>query len=211
MARPSKLTSAVSVDDNPADTTPESLRDTERRAAAFVVGRKTLFTEWVADAIVGMVERGIPPVKAGLALGISADTMREWLRRGEDRDDRPTDEAFAAFAVRIHFAEQVYMDGLVSAVRHEANLEGGWRAAAWLLEHRWPELWGKRKHAQPPQLDVNILVQLMGNVAALESPGERAQVVEQIAQVFGLPAGSQTPEFVEALEARRTTNSRSAS
>ncbi len=198
-------------EDNPADT-PESLRDRERRCAALVVGRKTLLTEWVADTIVAMVERGIPPVKAGLALGISANTMREWLRRGEGRDDRPTDAAFATLATRIHFAEQVYMDGLVAAVRYEAVREGGWRAAAFLLERRWPDLWGKQQHAQPPQFDVKILVQLMVSVAAIESPGERAQVVEQIAQVFGVPAGSQTPEFVEALEARPlTTNSRRAS
>jgi hypothetical protein len=93
--------------------------------------------------------------------GVSYSTFRTWMVAGEAAD---ADAAMQAFVRRIHQAEAT------AAVRdlariHEAAAHD-WRAAAWLLERRFPESYGKQvleqRHTGAGAPAVQVLVQRDG-------------------------------------------------
>lgn len=157
------------------------------------MARRTKLTAPLTDAIVQAIEKfGLPVTTAGEAFGVSADTVREWLRRGEDRDDRENGEPYAAFAARIRAAEASRMGVLIGPIE-DAALGGDWRAAAWMLERRFPETWGARRQpAQTPAASISIeaVLQIFAQVVALNAP-EPGQFIDQVAQGLGISdAGS---------------------
>jgi hypothetical protein len=157
------------------------------------MSRTTVLTEPLMNKIVKAVkEFGMPPTAAGELFGVSAHTVREWLRRGEDRDDRPNDEIFATFATRIRRAEAMRMTLLMNRVEIAGD-NGDWRAAAWMLGRRWPEQWAQRRQPAPaatPTVTIDLVLQIVANVIALDAAVEPLQLVEQLARAFGLTSGS---------------------
>src|SRR5450631_1640342 len=103
-----------------------------RHPGGRLMSRTTIPTEPLMDKIVKAVEQfGLPPTAAGELFGVGAHTVREWLRRGEGRDDRPNDEIFATFATRIRRAEAMRMTLLMNRVEIAGDNDD-WRAAAWM-------------------------------------------------------------------------------
>jgi len=93
------------------------------------MGRLSLLAPERSTAIVDLVRRGVPVPTAAEAVGVNRATVREWLRRGEERDDRPSAEVFATFATEMRQAEGLAIVDAVSKITTAANKE--WRAAAW--------------------------------------------------------------------------------
>jgi len=57
--------------------------------------RTTLLTPELSRAITGLVRAGVSIPVAAEAVGVSRATVREWLQRGKERDDRPSAQVFA--------------------------------------------------------------------------------------------------------------------
>lgn len=97
----------------------------------------TLETERV---LLSAIERGLPYKQAAALAGISYMTLNRWRRQGEV-DGAPAE--FRDFCYRLEAAEARAANTLLQAVS-KAGRERDWRAAAWILERRYPEDWGKR-------------------------------------------------------------------
>jgi hypothetical protein len=68
-------------------------------------GRPSLLTPALTQKICSMIIAGAYDYAAAEACGISKDTFREWMARGEGHDkDRESRTRFAAFAVSIRLA-----------------------------------------------------------------------------------------------------------
>ena len=67
-------------------------------------GRATKLTPALQQAIVTAVTAGAPLVQAAELAGVDKGTVLEWMRRGENRDDRPTSPLHANFANAITHA-----------------------------------------------------------------------------------------------------------
>jgi len=81
---------------------------------------------------------------------------------------------------------------LIDRVQHAGD-NGDWRAAMAILERRWPELWAQRRQPAPaaaPSITIDLVLQIVANVIALDASVEPLQLVEQLAQTFGLTSGS---------------------
>ena len=66
-------------------------------------------------------------------------------RDAADRDELPVaEEPFLDFLDAIERALTVPEMRAVTVIQDSAA-KGSWRAAAWLLERRWPERWGRGK------------------------------------------------------------------
>lgn len=104
--------------------------------------RRTSLTPAVSKALCDAMRTGLCLSHAAALVGISPATVREWIRRGEGTDDRPDAEPFATFATAMRKARA---DGDVAmvAVINSAAEDGQWRAAAWMLERRNPQQWGR--------------------------------------------------------------------
>lgn len=101
---------------------------------------KTKLTPEVQDRIVAALRAGNYQETAAAYAGISAKTFYEWLNRGES--DEPKEEAFRNFREAVEKAKadaEVRDIALIDKAAHD----GSWQAAAWKLERKFPQKWGR--------------------------------------------------------------------
>lgn len=110
-------------------------------------GRHTKLTKAVHACIVEALEEGAPLRLAAELAGVSEDTVREWIARGEGRDHRPSAPVYAGFARAVAGARARGEEALLSRVRSgvlgSPEMPHDWRASAWLLERTRPEQYGQ--------------------------------------------------------------------
>jgi hypothetical protein len=93
------------------------------------LGPLTKYSPFVTRKICRLVAEGLNPQAAASLAGISAPAFDQWQRD------------FPEFSLSIQQAEAKCQASLLSTI-NQAIREGEWRAAAWVLERRWPEEFG---------------------------------------------------------------------
>lgn len=96
-----------------------------------------LLTPELSDRICEIVRNGNFLEAACSDVGINSRTVRTWKRLG-----REGHEPYASFLAALGRAEAASENLYVLAIRRAALTD--WKAAAWLLEHRFNERWGYR-------------------------------------------------------------------
>ena len=77
-------------------------------------------------------------VGACASVGIEYETLRRWRARGMIEASGPY-HAFCAAVARAQAKSEIPLAAAVAKFARE-----DWRAAAWILEHRFPEEWGSQ-------------------------------------------------------------------
>ena len=93
-----------------------------------------------AQQICDYVAQGHTREVAAQACGIVSTTLYRWMKRGERQPDGPYGEFCRALKRADLKAELACLRQI-----KEAAQNGDWRAAAWMLERRYPEKWGRRR------------------------------------------------------------------
>lgn len=106
-------------------------------------GRPCGLSTEVQTVLLGAIERGLPLRDSALLAGISYDTLNRWRNSGEAEDAAPE---FYNFCNALKRAQAVAVDTLVSQIQSAARKD--WKAAAWLLERRHPENWGRQQRLE---------------------------------------------------------------
>ena len=111
------------------------------------MARPTLLNPARQARIVEALRLGATYRMAAACGGIEYRTLRNWMFRGEQDGEGP----YFAFSDAIKGAES---EAAISALMtiNKAASNGTWQAAAWLLERRHPEEWGKHRTIDRPQL-----------------------------------------------------------
>lgn len=86
------------------------------------------------QAICDLVEQGVVPKQAAVALGVIEDELAEWLRQ-ETRE-------CLLLKWELQQAEAKAEVNVVKTIKIAA--EDDWKAAAWLAERNWPERYQRR-------------------------------------------------------------------
>jgi hypothetical protein len=112
-----------------------------------MIGRPQAFSQEKADRVCEAVRRGMSYKQAAAYAGISYSTLNRWRIEGQDEEGAPEFwefwKSFEQAAGEAAFRNLGYID--------EAASRGDWKAAAWMLERRYPEEWGKgRRHRNDP-------------------------------------------------------------
>lgn len=133
------------------------------------MARPTKLTPEVEERIVRAIRAGNYPEVAAAHAGIHPATYYRWMERGELAGSAPEDDAFRRFRSEVERsladAEAAEVGLIVQAARG-----GSWQAAAWLLEHRFAERWGRtRAPAEPGKTS-----------APMRSPDERDREIERL-------------------------------
>ena len=105
------------------------------------MGRKTKLTPELIEQAVKLIEAGNYQIHVAQALGISKETWFRWLREGEQSEDE--NGLKKQFYDSVKKAEAKAVARNVALIQRAAQ-EGNWQAAAWWLERRYPEEWGKK-------------------------------------------------------------------
>ena len=103
------------------------------------VGRPSKFTPEVRNRILTAIRNGNTYEASAHYGGVSYDTLREWIKRGQEE----TAGEFSEFFEAIKSAEAKAEVESVALIRQAAQ-EGQWQAAAWFLERRKPSEWGRK-------------------------------------------------------------------
>lgn len=152
--------------------------------------RPTLFTEERQGYYLQAAGAGLPPKLCRQAAGWAQSTAAAYLARGRDARERvdkgvrlsATDRAFADFVEQVEKAEANFALGNMSIIL-AAVKTGTWTAAAWGLERRWPEFFGRRwpepgagdeEEMPPEETAEELLAQLVDLNAAAGRPKLRA-------------------------------------
>ena len=107
-------------------------RDRER-------GRPSKLNEEVQEKLIQAIEIGVSYIHACAYAGIHYDTFNRWRNRGEEE----TKGQYHDFYVAIKEAEGRGVAKSFAKIQTAAS-EGAWQAAAWILERRYPELYGRK-------------------------------------------------------------------
>lgn len=110
------------------------------------VGRPTRFTPEVRERLLQAVRAGVYMASAAAYAGVHIDTLDDWLRHGRTDRDAGCESDFAAFSEGMERAAVLVEIGALANIT--AAAANDWRAAAWLVERRYPERYAKRDHRE---------------------------------------------------------------
>ena len=104
------------------------------------MSRPSKLTKEVKDKLIYAILIGASYEMASNYAGITYNTFRNWIKRGEE----------AKGGEYFKFLEEIKNAQARGAVKLLGNLEeaiqnGTWQAAAWKLERRFPEIYGRTK------------------------------------------------------------------
>lgn len=105
------------------------------------IGRKTKLTEKMIEEIAKHIELGMINKDVAQLVGISETTFYNWMNEGENSKD--DNNIFRKFYLKVKEAEAKAIKRNLAIIQRAAN-EGNWQAAAWFLERKRPEDWGRK-------------------------------------------------------------------
>jgi hypothetical protein len=100
-----------------------------------------------------VARQGCPLDTACAQVGIHRDTLYEWSRRGRDAAERrargervdPRESDYLRFSDALREARAAAESDAVAVIWEATQRD--WRAAAWFLEHGFPDRWGRQGRA----------------------------------------------------------------
>ncbi len=111
------------------------------------MARPSKLTAEVSEKIVRAIRAGNYPAVAAAHTGVHPSTYYRWMERGELDGDAPEDDPYRRFRAEVERAIADAEAAEVGLVLKAAR-DGDWRAAAWLLERRFSERWGRRERLE---------------------------------------------------------------
>ena len=160
------------------------------------LGRPSKLTPAIREKIVQALSLGCHRKQAAAFAGIDERTFRRWMRDGLQPDTEP----YTSFREAVEEAEAKCQVAAVGCITKAAR-DGDYRAAAWLLERRCPELYSPRSRLHDPYRVLEIL-----DDAGLVADHEKA--LTALAQSgAGLPqgdAGDDDLDDIDLTEEQRT-------
>lgn len=122
------------------------------------MARPTKLTPEAQERICQAIRLGATYEHAAQRGGIGYSTLRDWVLRGEAELDRVADNPRASIRadelIYVEFSEalkEAESDGILANLAHIRKAAQGdednrpqWQAAAWLLERRHPNIYGRR-------------------------------------------------------------------
>jgi hypothetical protein len=158
-------------------------------------GRPSLLTPALTQKICSMIIAGAYDYAAAEACGISKDTFREWMARGEGHDkDRESRMKFAAFAVSIRLARSQARVGAEVVVKKTDP--------KWWLSRMYRDRPGEPGWQEGPIVEVN-----QNNVEvtiSAEEKHERLSILSQAVKILkDLGVEYEDPEAIEVRSVKK--------
>lgn len=130
------------------------------------MARPTKLTDEVKETICRMIATGAALEVAARAGGVTAPTLHNWMKRGEQGE-----EPYAQFRLEVEEARAVSEVELITLMRRAAveGSAGEWRAAAWLLGRKFPERWSEKRQLEvssPEQTSTQMVQGMFAQVQA---------------------------------------------
>lgn len=136
------------------------------------MARPTKLTPDLQEKICQAIRAGNYLETAAAYAGISKVTLHEWMRRGRREMER-VEEAEGRARIRKKEAPFVEFLNSVEKALAEAEVrdviligkaaEVNWQAAAWRLERKFPDRWGRRERQRPEERETGAKVVIIND------------------------------------------------
>lgn len=158
-------------------------------------GVQLTLTRAMAKRICAHVATGTPKTIAAAAEGVADNTVEEWIRRGEGRDERPATPLLAEFAKAIRKAEAQDVNRRKVRLEKAAELDPALavKVDTWWLERRHPEEFA------PPNQRVEVTGE-GGGAVKVELAYDPTLMVAAVAARLAITNGKRDAIDVEAEE-----------
>lgn len=107
------------------------------------------YSKEIQDTIVDYIRAGNYMETAAAAAGISKDTLYNWLRRGARYKAGEEDYNIEKYQKYAEFKDKVEQAQAEAEIRDVMIIskaaQESWQAAAWRLERKFPDKWGKKE------------------------------------------------------------------
>lgn len=107
------------------------------------MARPTKLTDATQARFLEALELGLPYELCSEYAGISATTFYDWMNRGKAEPG----SRHAEFSDAVKAAQGASAASAMARIR-EASDNGQWQAAAWILERRFPQHFGRRQQIE---------------------------------------------------------------
>ena len=110
------------------------------------MGRKLLLTKEITKEIISYIEQGNTNQDAYTMAGISRAAFYSWLSIGEKDKKNGKETKYSNFFEMVKGAACRFKAANIAIIQKAAISGKQWQAAAWLLERKFPEEFGKRDY-----------------------------------------------------------------
>ena len=148
-------------------------------------GRPCLLTPKRQAKLLAGIENGLPFKEAAMLAGLSYDTLNRWRIRGESKN---APRRFRHFCKALQRSQAIAMNVLVSGIKKKGKDD--WKAYAWLLERRHPEIFGKPETERDASKEPPPIVSPYVNHPVLQAMRKQTHLVGVLAKL-----GSQLREI----------------
>lgn len=102
-------------------------------------GRPSKFEKRIAARFLKAVSKGLIRKHAALCAGVHIATLQLWAKKGKEAGKGKLYEFFVALKKAESLAQEARAQTIIVAARKN------WQAAAWWLERKYPEIWGRKE------------------------------------------------------------------
>lgn len=183
-----KLCSGRKKDGSPCGNPPMRGRDVcKPHSKDADVGRRTKFTPQVRKKILEGAKAGMWRKDAAAYAGVSREALHDWLEIADKQEMAglsETDSAFIHFSHDLAIAEAQHKFGLVGRIT-AASIKD-WKAAAWLLERKHPDEYGRKDAKVIEHMGSVGLEHTLGGRQPVDVPIEtREKIIALLEQAMG--------------------------
>lgn len=143
-------------------------------------GRKLTLDPRRSKKILKAISHGLTLKRAALCAGVTYSTLSRWLRKGRRDDRNGTSSVFRSFYLEVRKADAAAEDAQAAMILKTAKKV--WTAAAWWLERKYPERWGRRDGVQIKGKFESEATVIAGSRTALPTPQE---IMAKLVEVLG--------------------------
>ncbi len=123
-----------------------------------VRGRPTILSEEIITKVIAHLSKGNYVRPSVEAAGISYETFRTWVQKGEADRAAGVDSPYSTLSARLAHAQAEAEATLVDGLRGAED----WRAQAFILERRHRDRWGKEQAEAKASVTVQLPAELAG-------------------------------------------------
>jgi transposase len=110
-------------------------------------GQPTKLTPERQRAVIDALRAGCYKATAAEYAGIGVSTLHRWLETGEADHDNDRQSDYRDFWEAVKKADAEFQMWALLQIDNAAR-DGSWQAAAWRLERKYPQLWGRKQRVE---------------------------------------------------------------